>query len=552
LATHGVIILQPVGFEMKSIPSTYYTHQSTPMKVQKSDILILLLWMGACIIFYNKLVHTDYFGYDEADHMFAVSKGLYANYMDENAISFFTFLKTGIEQGFQKHKRTTLSEFIRANEDITFYRHYHGPLYFYGLIISRYFVGDNEYSARWTSCLFLIVSIITVYIGCLSLLQENAKVASVIASVMLMCSPSNIMTAAQISAHGMYALISIITLFFMAKLLKTNDLRYWYYTIIAMAFSFLVIEYAPLLLVTFIVCVFIQRQKVFIGWSVQDYKRVFTTSVILFIGVIFIVWPGAWLKLSLVKNYIFFSYLVFIRAGEFGTKNFWEVWLQRLIDSPFEYILIIPAIFVASIRIKQYVWYLPFLLYSILMIIITFRNTSLSPTYISSLLPPLYILTGMIMAEYLKYSKELLKIGLSTIVVLICFTYLYFYFIPHQSKVQSDTPLKDLVSYLRLNHLDDKRIIIDRRLLPTLHYYFSVRHFPSFREEVDGILSIIQEIRGSKYDGVLYAGENHYGLEELLQQSVVFRIEDTAKNPSLNRGITYYKIVAVRPWLEER
>ena len=87
------------------MPSPRYTYGPDTVKIQKLDIFILLLWIGICIISYNRIIPRDYFGYDEADFMYAVSKGLYANYIDENTISFFTFLKQGVQQGFQKQKR---------------------------------------------------------------------------------------------------------------------------------------------------------------------------------------------------------------------------------------------------------------------------------------------------------------------------------------------------------------------------------------------------------------------------------------------------------------
>jgi len=506
--------------------------------------------MGICIISYDRIIPKDSFRHDEADFMYAVSKGIYANYIDENAISFFTFLTQGIQQGFQKQKRSSLSEFIRISDDITFYRHYHGPLYFYSLIISDYFFGDlignNEYLSRWSSLLFLLAAIIVVYLGCLSLSQENATVAAVVASTALMSSSANILTAAQISVHSMYTVTSIITLFFMAKLLKTNDLKYWYWTIVAMAFSFTVVELAPLLLVTFIACVFFRRRNLFTNWPVRDYKKLFAYSVLLFIGVIFIVWPAAWLKLTLVKNYMFFTYLAVARGDELRTlrsRTFWEVWAQRLVSSPFTYALTIPLVSIALTKTKYYSFYLPFLLYSMLILIITFINPSPTPTYISSLLPPLYIINGLVLADLLKDSKKLLKIVLTAGLALVLVAHMWVYFIPYKSMEASYTPLKDLVNYMDGDYFDDKSFLVDRQLLPTLHYYFPNRHFDSYREGAGGAASIGKELRGSSYDGVLYEGKNHRDVEEALRQSVGSQPEII----TLNKRITYYKITAGRP-----
>jgi hypothetical protein len=518
----------------------------TAMKLQKSDIFILILGVSICIILYDRIVPRDYFGYDEADHMFAVSQGFYTNYTDGNTISFLTFLKLGLQLGLQEENISSLSEFIRSSHDITFYRHYHGPLYFYGLIISRYFIGDDEYLARWTSLLFLIASIIAIYIGCLALSQQNARVAAVIASAMLICSSSNITTAAEISAHSLYTLTSIVALFFMAKLLQTDALRYWYYAIVAIALSFAVIEYAPILLVTFIVCALVQHKRLCLNGSTQNYKKLFAISVILFTGVIFIVWPASWLKLSLVKNYMFFIYQIFAREGQFGTQASWEIWWRRLLSSPFEYILAIPLMFIALINLKRYIFYLPFLIYSILMIIITFRNTSSSPTYISSLMPPLYIISGLVLAESTKYSKTLVKVGLSTVVIVVIFAHMCYYFVPYRSEEESYTPLKDLVNYVRLNRLEDKEVLIDRRVLPTLHYYFPHKYFPSYRDKVGSSKSIRQALQNASYDGVLYAGRDHHEFEKLLRQWFSVEPEIITSHAVLDRKITYFRIAAVQ------
>jgi Dolichyl-phosphate-mannose-protein mannosyltransferase len=517
------------------------------MRLEKIDLLLLLLCIGACIVLYNPIIPKDYYGYDEADHMFAVSKGIYANYIDANTIPFRTFLRIGIQQGLQDQNRSSLSEYIRASDDITFYRHYHGPLYFYALTVSQYLFGSSEYTARWTSLLFLLVSIFAVYMGCFSLSKENPRVAAVIASVLLMCSSANIITTVEITAHGLYTLTAITTLIFMAKLLQTNDLRYWYCSIIAMAISFAVIEYAPVLLLTFAICIFIERRRIFANWAGQEYKRLVIISVALFIGVIFIIWPGAWLKLSLIKNYIFFAYVILAREGEFGTRDFWEVWWQRFSEFPLIYILIIPVIFLAALHIKRHIIYLPFLLYSIFMIAITFRNTAPSLHYISSLFPPLFILSGLIAGKYLENSKNLVKISFSVLVAVVFVTHMWLYLIKDRSKAELYTPLKNLVDYVRSHNDHDKKVLVDRRLLPTLHYYFPYREFDSYRDKSSSLRAIRRELANASYDGLIYMGKYDQELEEFLRRSVNIQPETITKHPSLDRQIKYYKIGPIQP-----
>src|SRR5882724_3141863 len=115
------------------------------MKLERIDIVALLVLISVCGMFYGRVILRNRYGYDEADYMFAASQGLYANYIDKNTLSIAQFLRIGLNEGFQSANQTSLSEFIRTSEDIAFYRHYHGPLSLYGLIFWRYFVNNDEY-----------------------------------------------------------------------------------------------------------------------------------------------------------------------------------------------------------------------------------------------------------------------------------------------------------------------------------------------------------------------------------------------------------------------
>ena len=106
---------------------------------------LFLAILALCAFFYGQSVSTDYLGYDEADYMYAASKGLCANYFDKNAIPFSTFVEQGLRKGLKREERTSLSDFMRRRDDITFYRHYHGPLYFYALSLSRSVLGKSEH-----------------------------------------------------------------------------------------------------------------------------------------------------------------------------------------------------------------------------------------------------------------------------------------------------------------------------------------------------------------------------------------------------------------------
>jgi Dolichyl-phosphate-mannose-protein mannosyltransferase len=317
------------------------------------DVAVLLTLISLCVLFYGRVVPESRYGYDEADYMYAASQGLYANYVDKSTIPLAQFLKIGSSKGFQAENRTSLSEFIRASGDIAFYRHHHGPLSFYALILWRYFVNNDEYSLRLISLVFSIATIATVYIGCFFLLQEKARLPALLASIMLLCSYASIATATAISTHGAYVLVATISLFFMAKLLQTNDLLYGYCAIISIAFAFTATEYAPLLVVTLIGCLVLHRKELFRGWSLAKYYTALGIAAALFFGTILLVWPGAWLKLTLIKNYLFNAYLALARQGEFGTQSFVQVWWQRVVNSPLEYTVVVATALIAMVHLRR-------------------------------------------------------------------------------------------------------------------------------------------------------------------------------------------------------
>src|SRR5688572_572631 len=83
-----------------------------------------------CLLFARTTSRAP-FGYDEADYMYAGTQGFWANYSDRNSLSLTTFVQKGLELARDDTQRFVMSQYVRASDDIAFYRHYHGPIYAY-------------------------------------------------------------------------------------------------------------------------------------------------------------------------------------------------------------------------------------------------------------------------------------------------------------------------------------------------------------------------------------------------------------------------------------
>jgi hypothetical protein len=510
------------------------------------DIVVLIFCLGASFFLYRKSIPTDYFGYDEADYMYAASKGLCANYIDRDAIPFATFIEQGLNKGLKKEKRASLSEFLRGSDDITFYRHYHGPLYFYFLSLTYGLSGKSEFLMRWSSLLFWIASVAITYMGCLFLLGKAGRRSAVLAAAFLLFSTTNIKTCTQVTPHGLYVLTVIISLLLISKFLKTKQLIFLYCATVTTAFAFLTIEYALLLLLTFISCVWLQRKQTFTDLSLKDlwFRAVFIPAGLL-VGTVFVLWPAAWLKMSLLKNYIFFAYFTLIRGGEYGAQPFWQVWLSRFWHSPVEYMLVVPATGIALFKLKRHKWYLPFLIYPFLVFISTFRNTSTSPTYISSLLPPLYILSGIVIADLLGTVSTRKRTFAGIFIVLGLLGSFFFRHYFGISREKPEQNLKEVVKFVEKNELHNGKTLVDREFIPTLHYYFPAKSLPSYRKGDETFDTIITKLRVNSYTGVIFsANGDRVAFEKWLQRHFVFNANFIASYNDSN--IIHYKLKPVK------
>jgi hypothetical protein len=512
------------------------------MKLRTIDLIVLFFLTGICALTYQSVIPRHSFSYDEADYMLAASKGLYTNYMDASAIPFFQFLEVGINRGLQKENTTPLSEFIRTSGDITIYRHYHGPLSLYALTLWRHFVDQSEYSLRWISLLFSIASVIAIYLSTFYLPNERTRLGAVLASILLLCSYPNIITATEISTHAVYVLVTIVALFFMAKLLQTRHLRYWYLAIVALALSCAATEYSAILFVTFAACVLVQRAEIFAGLPDGTDKKVLALSAALFIVTILIVWPGAWLKLTLVRNYVVMAYLTIARSGEFGEQNFWQVWRLRILSSPVEYALIAATTVTAIVKVKRCRWYLPFLVYAFLIFLITFRTATFYERYVSSLFPPLYILSGVVVAQHLQRSTGLVKLAAPTALILLLAFQDYSHITMLRENQTEFTTMDRVVDYFRTHSFEGKHILTDSDFLPILNYYFPRNTYRSYSGNVDDLGSLIHKSSGAGYDGIVYKGPEDWKLRANLREDFVVRTDLIAALPSENYKIIYYQL----------
>ena len=284
-------------------------------------------------LLYKSNVPTTSFDIDEADYMYSFEKGFTAHYFDENAVPFMSFVKIGLSMGMKSDKQTELSRIIRSADDITLYRHFHGPLFFYYMIFGEKFVGKNERAIRTVSLLLQFFCSVVVLFGCLLLSgMRCGRSVSLLTSLLVLLSPTLFFTVSLISPHGMYVLWCIVSLFIMARAVDTKNEMLLYVSAASIAVTFLTTEYVILLLLCWIIsviAVYRKDRKVF-----GSLRRFIARSCCIYVGVIIVLWPASFLKMSLIKSNILIAYTAFVRGRMLAAQPLWAFWWNRISASP--------------------------------------------------------------------------------------------------------------------------------------------------------------------------------------------------------------------------
>jgi hypothetical protein len=340
---------------------------------------------------------------------------------------------------------------------------------------------------------------------------------------MILFSPALFDTVAFISPHMTYALFTGIVLLLTARMIKNRKPVSWYIVIVCLALATVSVEYAPLLIITFVLSVYINRKELFPGWGKKEYCLYSGKSILAYILTILIVWPAGIVKLSLVKSYVFFAYWATVRGGNYGTQNFIEVWLNRFKMSPVEFSTIFLSIIIAIIVIKKNKWLFPLIAYCVLDFLVTIRNTSPSSSHSASFIVSGIILSGVVLNVLFNGAKKI-KLMIATLVLsLNCVSYSYLYLPPFRLRYELLTKqLNDIVEYVKMNN--NGNYLVHRECLMTLHYYFPEKKMDSFRlsSELDGFIN-----KGNRYTRIIYWGlEGEKTIEKLLTEYNVCQKND--------------------------
>ena len=459
-------------------------------------ILIIVIFIATLMPLAWKAASDSPYGYDEADYMYAAKLGLVANQTDTPTMPLNEFLRTGLRRGRDPSQGAQLSELIRGSNDILFYRHWHGPLYFYWLVLTSHLDLD-EHGMRLFTLAFPICSLLMIYTGCIWIFGETqGTVAAILGSALFVWSMPTVRSA-ELAPHQAFVCSLLACLVLLSKFVGTGIRWYLYGAAVAAALSCCLLEVGCVTVATVVVCAYLERRKLgsHSNWAIP--------LLLGFVATVFVVWSGAIVKLSFVKSYLFMAYLALYRKAPWGPEGLIETWTRRVFSSPVEWLVIgvglLIWIFLRRIEGDRRVMY-PFVVFGALMLVTTMRVTTGTPRYALMFQPSLDVLAGCMLAAFLvRFARPAVPFTLAILSFLL-FTEMWLNV--QRYPVLPDTRLSSLLSYIRENHLENSRMLVPQLDLPTLHYYFPNSHLRGYIDP----LPEVSTHREKETEGVIYPG----------------------------------------------
>jgi Dolichyl-phosphate-mannose-protein mannosyltransferase len=407
------------------------------------------------------------FAYDESDYMYAGTQGFVANALDRGAISLPEYVSKGLELARDKTLRASMSQYVRSAGDISFYRHYHGPVYAYWITLWHALGVTSEASYRATGLILHAVGALAIFWLFLRVFPDLPASGAFIAALMFAMNRTTLTTAVTITQHIAFELLAILTLFAMALFLRTGNRRWWDATAALAAASFASVEISAVLIAAIVLTLILFRWKE--GW--KPLAALLGRGIAWFLVTVLVIWPAGILKLNALKGYAYLAYMAVIRKT-FSPISAGQLWGFKLKTYPYEFILPLLALVIALAvfrKLKYRAETAPFLIYTCLFFAVTLKVTLPYTYYHGSLLASAAVVTGVLCGELWRRTGPWPRWAALAAVVGSLLWMDVSYYAEAKQDFSSPSATADVLAYL--NRIPAEKLFVPFFYLPALHYY---------------------------------------------------------------------------------
>lgn len=446
--------------------------------------LLALAGAAAAVLFLFAGVSPSHpFAYDEADYMYAAARGIGNNYWDRPSISFAEFVSKGLELARNPGLRGNFSQYIRSTGDITFYRHFHGPLYSQWVGVWHALGVRTEAGYRRTGLVLHLLTALVIYLGFRAVFPSLPAAGAFVAAAAFLANRTALVTSLAITQHTLFIFLTVVTLFLAARFCRDLAPRYWYGAMASLALAFATVETSVLVLAALALTLAVLGARLRAQWPPGELVRLLLKGVAVFVAVLVAVWPASLLKLSLLKGYLYLAYMT-LRRKTFVPTGPEELWAAKLRTAPLEFVL--PALAVAATllfwrKLSHRRELAPFLVYTGIFLVITLVITLSYTHYHGSLMAALAVLAGVWFGELWRRRGTLVRVTALGLVLAVLGGMAHGYYLEARHFQMRPPASKQVLEYLRSEPGNLQKVwLIPFTLVPTLHFYHPETRFVGY------------------------------------------------------------------------
>jgi len=443
-----------------------------------------LLWFGALLLLllliavaFVPVAPGNPFAYDEADYMFAGTRGLLANFLDRPSQSLVEFITKGRELT-QNGQARSMSEYIRSTGDITFYRHYHGPVFAYWIAVLQSIGISSEHGYRGAGLFLHSAGAIMLFWLFRLAFPQLGPFAAFTAAAVFATNRTALVTATSITQHLVFAFFTGLSLLLLALYIRTRTLYWWYATAAFLAVAFASVEISVILIGCVVLTLLIIHWRD--GW--RQILLLIGKGAVAFLVTLTVVWPRGVLTLGALKGFLYLAYMTLYRKT-FTPIGPFDLWGFKLKTYPLEFVPLLIALVAATVfwpRFKSRNEMLPFLLYGWAFVAATMVITLPYTYYHCSLPMCVAVVTGILCGELGRRAGAAAAASVLA-ALLICGVLSAAGFRREKlnERLTLSTPAR-VLQYVRTRAGLGSIVYAPSVLIPTLHYYLPAEKLIGF------------------------------------------------------------------------
>jgi len=353
---------------------------------------------------------------------------------------------------------------------------YHGPFYFYMVAISFFIFGINEFSLRFTSGFFSVLTILFVLFLSYKekLFEKSGKYYT---AILIILTPSLMYYSRYSMNEPMLILFSFLSVYFLTRIIEKKNLHDLVYFSIFLSLALTTKETTIILLLVLFLIILINFNRV--KQIKLDYRQIFI-SIIIFIFIYVLFFSSIFTSATGLMN-SFKGFMPWISRGvtEIGHQKPFYYFLSLIIRYEFPILILGLIGLYFSFKSKD-IFYKNVSIWFLVMVLIYSLIPYKTPWLILNITLPLCFLSGIALGNLQKIlNKKLFIIILIITISFLLYFSVYLNFINYYKPtnlyayVHTDKEILDIVNQVNLDYKASSSILIISDNYWPLPFYFN-------------------------------------------------------------------------------